>query len=326
MPGVVSFGETMIRLSTIRKERLEQSQYVEIRSAGAESNFCIGCRRMGVDATWVSKLTDNPLGRIIVNNLGRYGVGTSITWTNDYRVGTYYIEYGSFPRNTQIIYDRKDSAIRYIEPSEIDWNVLDGAGLVHLTGITVALGDRAKETLVEFIRNARKRNIKVSFDVNYRAKLWSTERARKEISEVLAEGVDYLFVGAGDAASVFGISGDNRKTAAWFKESFNPAVVVLTLGSEGAMAYDGRDYYFSPVQPSDTVDPIGSGDAFDAGFISSLLKGNDLQKSLGIGNAIASLKRTMTGDEPIVSYEEVLETSKRFSEGSLNHDKKGIAR
>jgi len=318
MSKVVAFGETMIRLSTIRKERLEQSQYLEIRSAGAESNFCIGCSQMGIDALWVSKLTNNPLGRAIVNNLRRYGVSTYIVWTNDYRVGTYYIEYGSFPRSTQVIYDRDDSAIRYIDPQEIDWTILDDADLVHLTGITVALGKKAKNTLKAFIAEAKKRNALLSFDVNYRSKLWSPEIARAEISEILNHSFNYLFIGLSDARTVFDVKGGNEEIAKWLKERFNPEMVILTLGSKGALAYDGESFFKADTQPSDTVDPIGSGDAFDAAFISSILKGNNVEESLKIGNSLAAFKRTIVGDEPIFSYQEVLNLA--------NVDDKGIVR
>ncbi|MDK2950768.1 MAG: 2-dehydro-3-deoxygluconokinase [Kosmotogales bacterium] len=318
MAKVVSFGETMIRLSTIRQERIEQSQYLEFRSAGAESNFCLGCTRMGVETVWVSKLTNNALGKSIVNNLNRYGVNTSIVWTNKYRVGTYYIEYGAFPRNTQVIYDRNGSAVRYIESSEIDWKVLENADLIHLTGITLALGENTKAVMMDFIEEAKKRNIKLSFDVNYRSKLWSPERACKEISQVLKLGFDYLFVSLKDAETLFKVKGTNKEIVTWLKGKFKSNLVVLTLGAKGAMAFDGDKIYEESTKTSDTVDPIGSGDAFDAGFVSSLMKGNNIEKSLKIGNSLAALKRTIIGDEPIFNYEEVLNIT--------NINNKGIER
>lgn len=318
MPKVVSFGETMIRFSTIRQERLEQSQHLEIRSAGAESNFCLGCAQMGLDAVWVSKLSENPLGRSIVNNLRRYGVSTSVIWTDSYRVGTYYIEYGSFPRSTQVTYDRENSAIRYIEEDEIDWNVLHGADYIHLTGITVALGEKPKSVVKRFIKEAKRWGIKVGFDINHRAKLWSSKKARQELTEVLQMGVDLLFVGIGDAKTVFGASGSPEEVLDGFMSQFSPMLAVLTLGPDGAMATDGSSYWSAPVEKSATVDPIGSGDAFDAGFVTRYLEGKGIEECLWFGNALAAMKRTIVGDEPIFSRKEI--------DDLLHIDKKGVSR
>lgn len=315
MHKVVSFGETMIRFSTTRMERLEQAQFLEIRSAGAESNFCIGCSQMGLKPVWISKIPDNPLGRLTQRNLHKYGVETSIVWDNQHRIGSYYIEYGSFPRATSVLYDRDDSAIRFIEEEEIDWSVLDDAEMVHLTGITVALGKKAKKAIEAFIEKAHERGIKVSFDVNYRAKLWSPEEAKEHISDVLKNKVDFLFVGIGDANRIFGFEGDSDKIIEQLKDTFDCELVILTLGSEGAMAYDGEKKYFAKTQPSDTVDPIGSGDAFDAAFVSSYLKGKGIQECLETGNALAALKRTIVGDEPIFSYEDVLKLAELNTKG-----------
>jgi 2-dehydro-3-deoxygluconokinase len=318
MPKVVSFGETMIRFSTTRQERLEQSQHLEVRCAGAESNFCLGCAQMGLDAVWVSKLTDNPLGRSIVNNLRRYGVSTSVIWTDSYRVGTYYIEYGSFPRSTQVIYDRDNSAIRYIEEDEIDWDLLDGTNYIHLTGITVALGEKPKSIVRRFIEEAKRRGIKIGFDVNHRAKLWSSEKARLELTGILEMGVDLLFIGIGDAKTVFGASGAPEDVLDGFMSKFSPSLAVLTLGPDGAMATDGISYWTASVEKSDTVDPIGSGDAFDSGFVASYLEGKGIEECLWFGNALAAMKRTIVGDEPIFSRKEI--------DDLVHIDKKGVSR
>lgn len=315
MHKVVSFGETMIRFSTTRMERLEQAQFLEIRSAGAESNFCVGCSQMGLNPIWVSSLPDNPLGRLVQRNLHKYGVETSISWDKEHRVGTYYIEYGSFPRATSVVYDRDDSAIRFVEESDIDWSVLDDAEMVHLTGITVALGEKAKTAVETFMKKANEKGVKVSFDVNYRAKLWSPEEAKKHISEVLKNKVEFLFVGIGDAKKIFSFEGEADEIIEKLKTTFNCELVILTLGSEGAMAYDGKNKYFAKTQPSETVDPIGSGDAFDAAFVSAYLKGKGVQECLETGNALAALKRTIVGDEPIFSYEDVLKLAEINTKG-----------
>ena len=148
MTDLVTFGETMLRLSPPRGDRLETTRELAVQAGGAESNVAVGAARLGVDAAWLSKLPDSPLGRRVTSELRSHGVSPEIAWADpdESRVGTYYLEHGGAPRGTNVIYDRANAAITTVEPDELPAAPLDGAEWFHTTGITPALSPAAAET------------------------------------------------------------------------------------------------------------------------------------------------------------------------------------
>src|SRR5206468_4016014 len=172
---VITFGEAMIRLSPPNFRRLEQARSLDLLVGGAELNTAACLARLGRSAAWVSRLTRNPLGRLIANHAREAGVGTEhIVWTDDDRVGLYFLEFGAAPRASGVLYDRKNAAIAGIRPGMVDWaKVFAGAKWFHVTGITPALSTGAAETTREALTTARAAGIKTSIDLNYRVKLWS---------------------------------------------------------------------------------------------------------------------------------------------------------
>jgi len=303
---VVSLGETMIRYSPRNLQRLEQASEIEMKIGGTESNFAIACARLGLRACWISKLTDNPLGRFIANNIARYGVDVSqIVWTDKHRIGTYYIEFGSSPRPTSVLYDRKDSAISYLRPEEVNWEAVKNCDLFHTTGITPALSKSCQQVVLTALTEARKAGTLTSFDINYRSKVWSPERARDVLSSCLEE-VDILFVSRDDARVVFHLEEEDEKIIEWFKAHFSPRVIVLTQGEEGALAYEENQLFKVDAYTTETVDRVGTGDAFDAGFVYGYLT-KGIHKALRYAAATAALKRTIPGDIALVTSEEVEE-------------------
>ena len=303
--SAISFGESMIRFSTKNFERIEQAHELEMKVAGAESNFAIAFARLGGKAAWISKLTNNPLGRFIVNKIREHGVDVShVIWTDKYRVGLYFIEFGKKPRPTQIIYDRKNSAISNINPNEVNWEVLKDYDLFHTTGITVALSENCKKAVEIGISKVEEFGTKVSFDVNYRSKLWSPEEAFRALNPILGK-VDILFVTKDDARNVLKIDGSYEEMITKLSERYNPEVVVLTVGSEGAMALkDGKIYRAEPYE-LEVVDRIGAGDAFDAGFAYEYLKSGNIEKALNLSVAMAAFAHTIPGDIMFVEKEEI---------------------
>lgn len=305
VPSVVTFGETMIRLSTKNFERIEQAKELAIGIGGAESNFAITFARLGGRATWISKLTNNPLGRFIVNKIREHGVNVShVIWTDDYRVGVYFIEFGKKPRPTQVIYDRKNSAIANINPNEVNWKLLENHDAFHTTGITVALSEECKKAVDIGINKAKEFDTKVSFDVNYRSKLWSPEEAFRALDPIL-KNVDILFITKGDAKNILKVHGDYEEMIDQLAERYNPEVVVLTLGSEGALALKGGKIYKAEPYELEVVDRIGAGDAFDAGFLYEYLHSGDVQKALKLGVAMAAFAHTIPGDVMFVTKGEI---------------------
>src|SRR5713101_2552415 len=172
---LITFGEAMVRLSPPGWRRLEQARSLDVQVGGAELNTAVALARLGRRAAWVSRLTDNPLGRLIANQAREAGVGTEhVLWTADDRVGLYFLEFGAAPRASSVLYDRKGAAIAGIQPGLVDWRaVFAGARWFHVTGITPALSAGAAETTREALQAARAASVRTSIDLNYRAKLWS---------------------------------------------------------------------------------------------------------------------------------------------------------
>src|SRR4051812_2835875 len=171
---VVTFGEAMIRLTPADHRRVEQAYALDVEVGGAELNTAVGLARLGRSAAWVSRLTDNPLGRLVANRAREAGVSTRhVLFTDADRVGVYFLEHGAAPRPSSILYDRAESAMARIEPGMVDWPaVLGGAGWFYTTGITAALSPAAADVTLEALRAAKAAGVVTCLDPNYRAKLW----------------------------------------------------------------------------------------------------------------------------------------------------------
>ena len=171
---VMTFGETMIRLSPPGFEQIGSAHTLELRIGGSESNTAAALSCLGRKTAWWSKLPDNPLGRRIEADIRRRGVDTSsVIWSDHGRAGVYFIEFGAHPRPHHVTYDRALSAASTLSPEEVDWDILGEAKHLHLTGITCALSNSCAQTVERAVVEAKQRNLTVSFDVNYRAKLWA---------------------------------------------------------------------------------------------------------------------------------------------------------
>ena len=202
--SVVSLGEVMIRYSPPGRTRLEETTLLEMRAAGAEANFAAACARLGLHATWIGRLTDNALGRFIERSFARYEVDTShVIWTEHDRVGTYYIEFGSPPRPTRVIYDRSNSAASRMTEDMVNWDPVRCCDLFHITGITPALSDSCRDVTFRGMEEAHSGGGLVSFDVNYRAKLWTPAEAEPVMRRCLAEA-DVVFCSLEEAELIFG--------------------------------------------------------------------------------------------------------------------------
>ncbi|WP_137286382.1 bifunctional 2-dehydro-3-deoxygluconokinase/2-dehydro-3-deoxygalactonokinase [Halorussus salinisoli] len=304
MTDLVTFGETMLRLSPPNGERLETTDDLEFRAAGAESNVAVAAARLGADAAWTSKLPDSPLGRRVVAGLRRHGVETDVVWTDEGRQGTYYLEHGGKPRGSNVIYDREGAAVTTAEFEELPVERVREAEAFHTSGITPALSSTLESTTADLLATAQDAGTATSFDVNYRSKLWDPEEARETL-ESLFPDVDLLLVAERDAREVLGREGDAADIAAGLADEFDFETVVVTRGEEGALARHDGDVYEQPAIETDTLDPIGTGDAFLGAFLSRRLAGDNVATALEYGSATAALKRTIPGDVAVVTREEV---------------------
>ncbi len=322
MYDVVTLGETMLRLVPPNYERIEQAKSYDVTAGGSESSVAVGLARLGLRTAWVSKLPQNPMGRFIANKIREHGVDTShIVWVKEGRVGIYFVEFGSSPRPSQVIYDRKNSAISTLTAEEVDWGAFfKETKHFHTSGITTALSQCCADTVEKAIEKAKDMGLIVSFDINYRSKLWSPESANKCLSKILKH-VNILFTSADDAKLIFGFSGTNEGIAEQLKTAFNLDIVAMTTGFPrsvrtgvfSSMALTDRFYYGKSYE-MEVVDRLGTGDSFTAGFLYGYMTG-DIQKALDYGNAMGALKSTFPGDISWVTEEDIINQLKSQEAG-----------
>lgn len=329
MFDVVTFGEAMIRFSPPHYQRLEQATSLDVQIGGGELNVAVGVSRLGLKSTWVSRLPKNPLGRLMENRVRQAGVDTSnLLWTSGDRLGLYFVEFGAAPRASSVLYDRAHSAISAIRPGEVNWkNVFAGARWFHTSGITPALSDSAAQVTREALQAAKQAGVTVSYDLNYRGKLWTPEKAQA-VQEPLMEFVDVLITTEEDTGVVFKIKAEGRTDDRGFKEisaesykqvaqqlekKFHFKAVAITLRENPlvwrntwtAVAYAEGKFYEDVKYDLEIVDRVGGGDSFSAGFIYGRLSKNSYDAAVRYGNAFSALKHTNPGDFNWATLEEV---------------------
>jgi 2-dehydro-3-deoxygluconokinase len=275
VPRVVSAGETMLLAAPTAPGRLRHAAGLGLSIGGAESNVAIGLARLGVRASWVSALGDDEPGEVVLHRLRAEGV----------------------------YYYRRGSAASTLAPGDLPLSVLAGADFLHLSGITAALSPECAEFVPWAAKVARQAGVRVSYDVNYRSRLWEPSAARAA-TEALLPHVDVLLVGDEEAAALWGWDED---TALSHLADSGPREVVLKLGSRGCVAVIHGDRLASPGFPARQVDPIGAGDAFAAGYLAATLWGWDPQERLRAANAMGALCVQNLGDyEGLPSRRELL--------------------
>ena len=214
------------------------------------------------------------------------------------RLGLYFLEYGAAPRPVRVLYDRRDSALSRLVPEEVDWGLVRRARMVHLSGITAALGPSLRDVLRRACDEAEGAGVTISLDVNYRSRLWSAQEARAFLLEIFPR-LHYLFIGADDAATVFDLAGSPEETLGALRALAPRATTALTLGEAGSAVRAGE----VTVRPSKlydvtVVDRLGAGDAYAAGFLWATLDGRPAQEAVDAASALAALKCTIWGTCP----------------------------
>ncbi len=302
---LVTLGETMIRLSPPVPQRLEQTAVLEVNIGGAESNVAIALARLGFRTAWLSRLPDNAWGQRIARTLRAHGVDVSgVIWAAGERVGTYFVEYGSPPRPIQVLYDRADSAMSRMQPDDVAWSVVQQGRVVHCTGITPALSPSCAEVVRMVMQRARAQGALVSFDLNYRALLWSPAAAAAVLDDYCSLA-HLVFAAWRDLETLFGVEGSPEEIAPNLRQRWGCDILVITLGDAGSLACDGRQVARAAAYPVEIVDRLGAGDAFDAGFIAARLQGRALDGALRYGAALSALCMTIPSDLALVSAAEV---------------------
>jgi 2-dehydro-3-deoxygluconokinase len=322
--GVACFGEILLRLAAPHSELLLQTRTFVGHIGGAEANVGVALAQWGHSATVVSVLPDNALGHAAAGELRRFGVMTDSVQFRPGRMGLYFLTVGAGQRPSEVLYDREGSAFALAPPELIDWSsVLSQVSWLHLSGITPAVGPQAAEAALRAARTARSMGVAVSFDCNYRAKLW--ERWHGDARPILRELVDHadlLFAEQRDISLILGHSLDDVPAAGQFEAAGKVAFatfpnlkrIATTVRvqrsvddhdlSGALLSRDGlsttRTYSIGRI-----IDRIGSGDAFAAGVLHGVRTQMDDQDAVNFGVAAAVLKHSIHGDFNLVSIAEV---------------------
>lgn len=302
---VTAIGEVMLRYSVPVGHRLERAQELAIHPGGAEANMLGSLSCLGRKTAWISGLPNNPLGRIITNHLHLSAINSDgIVWFEEGgRVGTYYLEFSTPPRATQVYYDRANSCAARLEAAQIDWDFVLDTRLLHQTGITPALSANCLALTQEALERATAAGVATSFDVNYRGKLWSPERAAAVIKPLIQK-IDLLFCGQGDAELLFGCKGTQEEILQQMVELSNARTVVVSVGDQGVLAWHNGQIHHQAGKPVQIIDRLGAGDAMAGGIIHGWLDG-DLVRGLDYGMALAAICLSIHGDVVITTKDEV---------------------
>jgi 2-dehydro-3-deoxygluconokinase len=345
MNKVVTFGEIMLRLAPPGYLRFSQADRFEAIYGGGESNVAVSLANYGIPVEFVTRLPDNDIGQGALMEMRKRGVGTDHVLFGGQRLGIYFLETGAVSRGSKVIYDRANSAMAEIKAGMVDWDkVFEGVQWFHWTGITPAISQGAADACLEAVKIARKKNITISTDLNYRAKLWKYGVQSEQVMTDLTSFCDIILGNEEDAEKHFGIKpegldittqGEHVKAEAFLsvcqqmmKKFPNARKVITTLrGSISAshntwagVMYDGKTMYKSTeYQITHIVDRVGGGDSFMGGLIYGLLTyPDDDQHALDFAVAASCLKHTIMGDANLVSVDEVMKLMQGDASGRVS--------
>ena len=340
MSKFLTFGELMLRLKSPGRERLMQSPSLEATFGGGEANVAVSLANYGLDAEFLSVIPSNSIGDAAIGELRRFNVGTDKIIRTDGRMGIYYLETGANQRASKVIYDRPYSAISLFEPEKYDWDsIYNNVTWLHISGITPAISEQTKVASIASVKEAKKRGITVSIDLNYRKNLWKYGVDAKEVMSVMTEYADVIIANEEDCQKSLGLecksnveggkldNEDYRKLSNSLLEKYtNVKKVAITLRESksadinfwAAALNNGTDFIVSrKYEMYDIVDRVGGGDSFAGGLIYGLNVLGDDKEALEFAVAASCLKHTIDGDFNRVTVDEVLKLAKGDGSGRV---------
>ncbi|MGI5058769.1 sugar kinase [Treponema pectinovorum] len=316
---LITFGETMLRLSPPVNELIYKSDTFKKHAGGAELNVACGVSLLGCRSGIITRLPKNQLGTFIKNRIRSSSVSDDFIIFDESpeaRVGIYYYENGAYPRKPTVVYDRKNSSITKIKESEIPSDIYGKTRMFYTSGITLALSDNTRNLALDMIKKFKAEGARIAFDINYRTSLWDEDTARNAIKQVLPY-VDVLFISEESCRRMFRKTGTLEEMHREFCRDYPNIRLIATsqrevispkIHSFGSTVYLKRlDKFYreEPYREIDVVDRIGSGDAYCAGVLFGLLKYDDAQKAVEFGNATCATKNTIFGDLPVSDFAEI---------------------
>ena len=317
--SVLGIGEVMLRLSPVGKERVSQSETFEKMAGGSELNVVAGISQLGLRTGIVTVIPNNEIGKFIKNKIRYSGISDDyIIYDSspEKRLGIYYYESGAYPRVPVVTYDRAMSSFARFNIDSLNTDVYDSTNVFHLSGITLALGENVRKSVIRMLREFKRRGVYVSFDVNYRASLWDEDTARETILSILPM-IDILFVSEETLRRMFARKGELRDIHKALAEEFPGLkmiastmrqVVSPTKHTFTSLVYDcEKKTHFSeePYTDIEVIDRIGSGDAYVAGALFGALKYSSAEEACRFGNAMAAVKNTIPGDMTVCDFDDI---------------------
>lgn len=290
----LTLGETMALLDPEGDGRPTAGTKFVLRIAGAESNFAIGLRRLGVDAAWASRLGRDVLGDVVHSTLAAEGVDLRWVARDDAAPTGVFLKWREGGRS-HVAYYRRGSAASRLAPADVPDEALDAVALVHLTGITTALSASARDLVLDVATRAARRGITVLFDPNWRPALWASPAEAAAVHRDVLPNVDWYLCGADEGRTLWGTESDEQTIEAVRAAGAGDAVV--RIGARGALVrVDGAVRAVPPPRVVEVRDEIGAGDAFAAGFAYGLLHGWRPEECAASGNVVAAAALAGTGD------------------------------
>lgn len=325
---VLTFGEIMLRLKTPGCERFFQSPMLEATFGGGEANVAVSLANFGMDAEFLTVLPENDIADCCIRELRYFGVDTKKILRGAGRMGIYYLEGGANQLPSKVIYDRANSSVALAAPGDIDWDIaFEGVDWFHITGITPAISESAMLLSLEAVQEAKKRNVTVSCDLNYRKNLWKYGKKAGEVMQELTKYVDVAIANEEDVQKSLEITIDlNVESAELDRRKYralgnkvletypNMKLIAITLREShsadwngwAACLNDGENFYVSKkYEIRDIVDRVGGGDSFAGGLIYGLNHYKDRQSALEFAAAASCLKHSISGDFNRVSVSSV---------------------
>ena len=313
---LVGFGEVMLRLSPPDKDQISKSEIFEKNCGGSEFNVASGAANLGIRSGMITKLPKNKIGHYICRRI-RYGNVSDdyVVWdtSEDMRLGIYYYESGVYPRKSAVVYDRRNASVTTLDISEIPEDIYAKTRIFHISSISLALGEKLRKTALSVIRKMKDAGAAISFDVNYRAALWSEDEAREVILGILPL-VDILFVSEETSRRMMRKTGTLDDIMKSYSDEFGCKIVATTRREAlsptrhnfGSRVYfDGKFYEEAHYENIEVIDRVGSGDAYVAGVLYGVLSGKKIEDAMKYGNALSAIKNTVSGDMSVSTLEEV---------------------
>jgi 2-dehydro-3-deoxygluconokinase len=292
--GLVTLGETMGLVVQSQPGSLRNGEAMAFALGGSESNVAIGVRRLGQPATWIGRVGDDPPGHLILRELRAERV-RAITVTDPAPTGL-MIRWRPTGHHARVTYYRRDSAGSHLRPTDVPQDMIRAAAVLHVTGITLALGPGPAETVAHAVAVARDAGVTVAFDLNYRLALWSEEEAEPALAAAISQA-DVVFAGETEAEIVTHTADPLRAARALEEMMPNrPAQVVIKRGAHGCLARIDGATLEQPAPAVTAVDTVGAGDAFVAGYLAELMSGADPRERLRTATAAGACAVTVSGD------------------------------